>query len=169
MRQLIKFCLVGLSSTIIDKGIQRILLLSFPLWPWWVSQTIAFCFGVTNGFFWNRRWTFRAQNTSSSRLQYPKFFATNIIGLGLNLCFTKLFLIVMTGETVHTVNNNVSAVQYANTIQIASLCAIPIVVVWNFSASRFWTFRPHKVTEPSAPANLEVPTVAEAPSVKRVG
>jgi putative flippase GtrA len=148
MRQLIKFCLVGLSSTIIDKGIQRILLLSFPLWPWWVSQTISFCFGVTNGFFWNRRWTFRAQHAGSSRKQYPKFFATNIIGLILNLGFTKLFLIALTGETVHTVNPNV------NTVQIASLCAIPIVVVWNFTASRFWTFRA------APPKTLDVPPKA---------
>ena len=154
MRQLIKFCLVGLSSTIIDKGIQRILLLSFPLWPWWISQTIAFCFGVTNGFFWNRRWTFRAQKAGSSRQQYPKFFATNIIGLALNLGFTKLFLIAMTGQTLHKVNPDV------NTVQIASICAIPIVVVWNFSAARFWTFRPQKASQPSQAANLDVPPIA---------
>lgn len=135
MRQLIKFCLVGASSTIIDKGIQRILLLSFPLWPWWVSQTISFCFGVTNGFFWNRRWTFRAQNLASSRAQYPKFVATNAVGLILNLAFTKLFLIFFTGKVVHATNPP------ANTVLIASLLAIPIVVIWNFTASRLWTFR----------------------------
>lgn len=166
MRQLIKFCLVGLTSTIIDKGIQRILLLTFPLWPWWIAQTISFCFGVTNGFFWNRRWTFRAQKSGASRHQYPKFFATNIVGLVLNLCFTKLFLIAMTGETVHNVRHSVNAVQYANTIQIASICAIPIVVVWNFTASRFWTFKPQHSAEA---ANLDVPPIAEVPSAKGTG
>jgi putative flippase GtrA len=146
MKQLIKFCLVGLSSTIIDKGIQRVLLLSFPLWPWWFCQTISFCFGVTNGFFWNRRWTFRAHGSGSSRIQYPKFVATNAVGLVLNLAFTKLFLISLTGTVVSGTNPP------ANTVLFASLLAIPIVVVWNFSASRFWTFRPSKAaTEISAP------------------
>lgn len=155
MRQLIKFCLVGLSSTIIDKGIQRVLLLSFPLWPWWVSQTISFCFGVTNGFFWNRRWTFRAQKASSSRRQYPKFVATNMIGLMLNLGFTKLFLIVLTKQVVHVSNPDV------NTVQLASILAIPIVVVWNFSASRLWTFRqPKAPLEASAESALRVPPIA---------
>ncbi len=140
MRQLIKFCLVGLSSTIIDKGIQRVLALLFPLWPWWICQSISFCFGVTNGFFWNRRWTFKAQHLSSSREQYPKFVATNLIGLLLNLAFTKLFLIYMTGKLVHGTNPDI------NTVQIAGLLAIPVVVVWNFSASRLWTFRAPKAS-----------------------
>lgn len=150
MRQLIKFCLVGLSSTIIDKGIQRALLLSFPLWPWWVSQTISFCFGVTNGFFWNRRWTFRARDLGSSRKQYPKFVASNLVGLMLNLGFTKLFLVALTGKVVHATNPP------ANTILIASLLAIPIVVIWNFSASRFWTFRSPK-NDAEGDSNLFVP------------
>ncbi len=145
MRQLIKFCLVGASSTIIDKGIQRILLLSFPLWPWWFCQSISFCFGVTNGFFWNRRWTFRASDLGTPRQQYPKFVATNTVGLLLNLAFTKLFLILITGKVVFVTNPP------ANTVLIASLMAIPVVVIWNFSASRLWTF---KAPKPSEEPNL---------------
>lgn len=152
MRQLIKFCLVGASSTIIDKGIQRAILLSFPLWPWWVAQTISFCFGVSNGFFWNRRWTFKARNLGSPRQQYPKFMATNAVGLVLNLAFTKLFLIYLTGKMVHGVNPP------ANTILIASLMAIPIVVIWNFSASRLWTFRAPKTADPN---RMVPPAVSE--------
>ncbi len=147
MRQLIKFCLVGASSTVIDKGIQRAILLTFPIWPWWFAQTISFCFGVSNGFFWNRRWTFKAQNLGSPHQQYPKFVATNTVGLILNLAITKIFLFVITGQWVFTVNPP------ANTVLIASLCALPIVVIWNFSASRLWTFKRAPKTpteEPSA-------------------
>ena len=102
-----------------------------------MCSIIAFCFGVSNGFLWNRFWTFRAQGEghSSARHQYAKFVLSNLIGLLLNLTFTKLFLVVFTGQVLH--NANPTPVQ----AMIASLCAIPFVVVWNFSAAKFWTFR----------------------------
>lgn len=143
MRQLIKYCLVGASSTVIDKGVQRLVALLFPMLPWYVSQSISFCFGVTNGFFWNRRWTFRAQSFGTSGVQYQKFFATNIVGWVLNLAFTKLFLFLITGKWVFVTNPSI------NTVQIASLMAIPIVMIWNFGASRLWTFRAPKTADDS--------------------
>ena len=153
MRQLIKFCIVGASSTVIDKGIQWILMGLFPLVPWWIVQSISFCFGVSNGFIWNRRWTFAGQNRSSARTQYSKFFVTNVVGLGLNLLITKGFLVLFTGKVVHAVN------PAPQTILLASLCAIPIVVIWNFGASRLWTFKAHK---PKAEAWPQVPSESES-------
>ena len=153
MRQLIKFCVVGLSSTIIDKGIFWVLLNAFPLVPWWIMQIISFCFGVTNGFIWNQRWTFRAHNSGSTRAQYSKFFVTNVIGLGLNLIMTKGFLYLFTGTLVHAVNPP------KTTVLIASLCAIPLVVIWNFGASRLWTFRAPK-SKGWAPVESDVPPIA---------
>ena len=146
MRQLIKFCIVGASSTVIDKGIQWLLMGLFPLVPWWIVQSISFCFGVSNGFFWNRRWTFAGRNNSSTRTQYGKFFVTNVIGLGLNLLITKGFLVAFTGKMIHAQNPE------KEIVLLASLCAIPIVVIWNFSASRFWTFRAPKAPKQSWPA-----------------
>ncbi len=154
MRQLIKFCLVGASSTVIDKGIQWILMGLFPLVPWWIVQSISFCFGVSNGFIWNRRWTFKGQNKSSARTQYSKFFATNVIGLGLNLLITKVFLFFFTGTWVFLVNPP------PKTILLASLCAIPIVVIWNFGASRLWTFKAHPPKKEVRAASSEVETTA---------
>lgn len=142
VRQLIKFCIVGASSTIVDKGILYALL-SFgerqaPQVPWWVWATISFCFGVSNGFFWNRRWTFREAQNHKANTQYAKFVLTNIIGLSLNLMFTKVFLMLFTGQLVHDENPD------KKIAVIASLCAVPIVVVWNFSAAKFWTFKTPK-------------------------
>ena len=152
MRQLIKFCIVGASSTVIDLGILKLLLKFFPMLPWWVNASISFCFGVSNGFFWNRRWTFAGQNGASTRTQYSKFFVTNVIGLGLNLLISKGFLILFTGQVSHATNPS------DNTILLAKLCAIPIVVIWNFGASRLWTFKAHKPKSSSVENN--VPPVA---------
>lgn len=133
--RIVKFCIVGLSSTIIDKAVFYAIMTFVPVLPWFVSQSISFLFGVTNGFFWNRHWTFAANEHGAMRKQYPLFVATNVVGLILNLLITKLFLVLFTGQLKH------NATADKNIILIASLCAIPLVVIWNFSASRLWTFK----------------------------
>jgi len=145
--RLLKFCVVGLTSTIIDKAIFYGLMTFFPTFPWFLSQSISFLFGVTNGFFWNRKWTFAANEHESLVAQYPKFVATNVVGLVLNLLITKAFLILFTGQLKHNSTSD------KNIILIASLCAIPLVVIWNFTASRLWTFK----SPPSTPADSTSP------------
>jgi putative flippase GtrA len=149
-RQLFKFCLVGVSSTIIDKGTLWLLLYRItPGTPWWASATMSFSLGVTNGFVWNRRWTFRAQRQATVHRQYASFVFTNLTGLGLNLALTKLVLIFLTGQLRHVGGN-----PEATKVLVASVSAIPCVMVWNFAASKYWTFRspPRAVVEtiPSA-------------------
>lgn len=141
VRQMVKFCLVGATSTIVDKGILWVLLRSLPLLPWWVSQSISFCLAVTNGFIWNRRWTFKSDDHATVKEQYPKFVATNIVGLILNLSITKFFLILITGQVLHH-GGNPEPIK----VILASFCAVPIVVFWNFAASKYWTFRAPKAT-----------------------
>ena len=138
VQQFAKFCIVGASSTVVDKGILWLLLNKLiPQAPWWVCSTISFCLAVSNGFFWNRRWTFKAQGEghSSAKQQYVKFVATNLVGLILNLTFTKVFLVVLTGQLLHNTNPPPSYVM------LASLCGVPFVVFWNFAAAKYWTFK----------------------------
>jgi putative flippase GtrA len=141
IRQFIKFCIVGLSSTVIDTGILWVLtkkmmvFTKLPWIPWWSWTALTFCLAVTNGFVWNRRWTFRALGHASTKEQYTKFFATNAVGLVLNQVFMKLFLIFFTGQMVHTTNPD------PDQLLIAKICAIPCVVLWNFAAAKYWTFR----------------------------
>jgi putative flippase GtrA len=141
-RQLVKFCLVGASSTVIDKGTLWVLLNRItPATPWWISATFSFCLAVTNGFVWNRRWTFRARQHGTVRAQYSRFFFANLAGLALNLGLTKVFLIYFTGQLRH-IGGNPKAVK----VLIASLSAVPFVMLWNFAAAKYWTFRPSPAT-----------------------
>ncbi len=55
----------------------------------------------------------------------------------LNLGLTKLFLILFTGQLRH-IGGNPKAIK----VLIASLAAVPCVTLWNFAASKYWTFRP---------------------------
>ncbi len=148
-RQLVKFCIVGASSTIIDKGLlfvltKKLLVLSQLPWvPWFSWNTLTFCLAVTNGFIWNQRWTFRAKSHATSqadsRAQYVKFLATNAVGLVLNLLMTKLFLIVFSGKVLLGQSS-----PNPDHLMIASICGIPFVMIWNFSAAKFWTFKAPK-------------------------
>lgn len=158
VRQLIKFCLVGASSAVVDNGTKWILLNKFPTVPWWMVATIAFCFGLTNGFFWNRHLTFRARSFGNARTQYFKFAITNCIGLLLNLTITKMFLMLLTRQVVHGANPEPS------TVIIASLLALPFVAIWNFSAAKYWTFREPKETPPPATASAAVATETTPPN-----
>ena len=136
MRQFVKFVIIGFSSAVIDVGVNKILMHRFDT-PWLIAGMIGFALGVTNGFFWNSRWTFRGLGSGRQHELYMKFVAVNIVGLLLNLGIMKLVFIIMTGQMVLLANPSHS--QW----NIAKAIAIVIVAVWNFSANKLWTFR-HK-------------------------
>lgn len=146
VRQLVKFCLVGASSTVVDTLIKWFLLRAFPAVPWWMIATVAFGFGLTNGFFWNRHLTFRARDHGNARTQYFKFAVSNGVGLLLNLTISKMFLILLTGQIIHGQNPPAEKVIYAGWM------ALPFVAIWNFSAAKYWTFRAPKEVPPPASA-----------------
>ncbi|MBC8102162.1 MAG: GtrA family protein [Cytophagales bacterium] len=151
VRQLVKFCIVGASSTVIDLTIFNILLsLSVP--P--VFAVVGgFIGGVSNGFYWNRRWTFKGRQGSMAK-QGPIFFATNLVGLTLNILVTTLALVV--AAHYHLTQTHFSPEETMRLIlfrqadgqgfsrlalNAAKLCATVVVTAWNFSASKFITFK----------------------------
>jgi len=147
-RQFVKFCIVGASSTAVDVGVLIVLLNVFsrlfsagplsasePEWQGRISIAISFLCGVTNGFFWNRRWTFRAQDGGPAR-QYVKFCLVNLVGLGLNLGIVSLLFGVIPRALVAATP---AFIANPRTV-IAKLAAITVVVFWNFLASKYWTF-----------------------------
>lgn len=151
-RQFVKFCIVGASSAIIDFGLLGFFYyrMNFPVY---VAATLSFFCAVCNGFYWNRRWTFRAGEGDAKR-QYPKFVLTNIIGWMLNLSImTGILILAGTMGLVHTKR---SAMEVINLILIpgghgrafhplalygAKAVATVFVTAWNFTASKFWTFK----------------------------
>jgi len=93
VRQLIKFSLVGVSSTAVDKGSLWLLLQGvLPGVPWAIGATLSYSLGVINGFLWNRHWTFRAREHGSVGEQFFRFLSTNVVGLLLNLGATRAVL-----------------------------------------------------------------------------
>lgn len=136
VRQLVKFSLVGATSTLLDKGTLYLLVDRIaPNVPWWISASMSFWLGVTNSFLWNRHWTFRARDHASALAQFWRFLATNVIGLLLNLVMTKALLVLVTGQLRHVGENPAPT-----DVLLASLLAVPCVTLWNFIASKYWAF-----------------------------
>lgn len=139
VRQFVKFCLIGATSAVIDVGLLNLFTQVFG-WHWVIAQVLSFTLAVTNGYIWNSRWTFRGMGQGTSRRRYVLFYLTNIIGLLINIGVMKLVMYAITGQVVATANPS------ARLLNLAKVVAIGCVSLWNFGASKYWTFRPE--TEP---------------------
>src|SRR5260221_4235360 len=76
VRQFVKFCIVGASSFLIDAGISFVLHFYMGV-PLIIAKTISFMLAVTNGFFWNSRWTFETTDARKHHDRYAMFFPVN--------------------------------------------------------------------------------------------
>ena len=150
-RQFVKFCIVGASSAIIDFGLLNLLHYVFHL-PVALSATISFFTAVCNGFYWNRKWTFRADDGNTGA-QYSKFVLTNIIGWVLNLTIMTLILVAASSlGYLHTKRPPAEIIALIATgegkrafhplaLNGAKAVATVFVTAWNFTAAKLWTFK----------------------------
>ncbi len=153
VREFLKFCVVGAASTIIDWGIHYVLMFGL---GWrvglghWVLEVLAPYFdlnqksaegiasgilkipgvliAIYNSFYWNRRWTFRVLDAKHAHRQLVKFYAVAFIGLALSVLIVSLLSALVPGHPKRT-------------WAIANAIATVVVVFWNFTAQKLWTFR----------------------------
>lgn len=130
-RQLIKFGIVGLSSTAIS-----FLIFNVMLSTWhqnrYASETWAFCISVVNGYVWNKRWTFKDTPVRAVHTQFVQFVLVNVVGLLIDLLIMRLISVPL--EHQYDVSAKVAS-------NIAKIVAVGIVFFWNFFANRLWTFK----------------------------
>jgi putative flippase GtrA len=75
--QLMKFCAVGASGYVVNLCVFALCVEVFDLHHL-VGATVAFMVAVTNNFFWNRHWTFRARSGHAG-FQAARFFAVSVV------------------------------------------------------------------------------------------
>lgn len=145
VRQFLKFCIVGASSTVIDLVIFGVCMEVFHLpqrlgsaaLGYVVAKCISAAFSITNGFIWNNRWTFADRKGGSTRERYGKFVLTNVVGMALSL-----WILVTVAHALPPDVGRYLPVHLHNPAGlIGNLVAICVVVFWNFTASRLWTFK----------------------------
>jgi putative flippase GtrA len=117
-RQFVKYVLVGAANTALSFLVYRLLLLAGT--PYVLAAPIAFIAGAVNGYWFNRRWTYAAADSTRARFLY---FLFAVIGAAVT---SGLVLLVVRGAGVGRGE--------------AYLVAVPPVTVATFLANRFWTF-----------------------------
>ncbi len=140
VRQFVKFGIVGASSTVINLSVLY-LMLTLLHGHRYISATIAFLVSVSNGYYWNKRWTFKEAQAKAVHTQFTQFLLVNLIGLGLDLLIIRLISVPLEHQ-IHHLRASLPAhtVEKAAVIG-AQLVATAVIVFWNFFANRFWTFK----------------------------
>lgn len=152
VRQFVKFAIVGVISTAIDWGVHALLYkgfdgaLSNSVNDFFVAnfpnltkspdfdgafttfKVVSFLIAMFNGFFWNRRWTFKVKTKEGRGAQLGKFAIVNTIGLGLNTIVASQIHVPHGGKWNY---------------MLALGTATFVTMFWNFAGHKFWTFKPH--------------------------
>lgn len=131
VRQLVKFAIVGTSSTIVNFAMLNVMLIALHQNKY-LAVTVAFLVSVVNGYIWNKRWTFRGAPVKAVHAQFTQFLLVNLVSWGLDLLFVRLISVPLENDL------HVSMVKATN---LAQLVATGVLVFWNFFANRLWTFK----------------------------
>lgn len=127
----LRFAIVGASGTVIDFAILTFLkqIAGLPTLP---ANTLSFSAGLINNFTWNRLWTYAdARRTKPAWVQFGQFAIVSLIGVLISNTLV-LLLEAPLGALI-----GAPALGYMP----AKVAATAVVMVWNFSANRLWTFQ----------------------------
>jgi putative flippase GtrA len=122
--QLVKFCLVGASGYAVNLFVYTLLVRGVDVH--YIPAAIgSFLVAVTNNYWWNRHWTFRAQRGHVA-YQGMRFLVVSTLALGANLLV--LHLLVTSGMDK----------------VVAQAIAIVLVTPVNFVGNKLWSFGPRR-------------------------
>lgn len=131
----LKFGVVGASGAVIDFGLTALCKGILGL-PELLANAIGFTLAATSNYYLNRVWTWKSTSKKVG-IEYAKFFFVSLVGLGLNSLI--VFLLKDTSIVPRFV---------ATTLDwdfwVAKVIATAIVMVWNFLANNFFTFKVKK-------------------------
>jgi len=119
--QLVKFCAVGGSGYVVNLCVFAAAVHALELHHL-VAATVAFAFAVSNNFFWNRHWTFRARSGHAG-FQAARFFTVSV--LAFMFAAAVLELLVSTAGLAEVPAQ-----------AIAIVAATPL----NFIGNKMWSF-----------------------------
>lgn len=146
LRQFVKFCLVGGLSTVVNLGVLYLLVELLHIRQWFHSEhvsravavTIAFLVSVANGYYWNSKWTFRQTDPNGAQRRMFQFLVTNVVGLCLNVLIATT---VASRTSAHVLQVLSPYLKRDPAVFVGTLAATVIVVFWNFTVNKYWTFR----------------------------
>jgi putative flippase GtrA len=120
--QLVKFCAVGASGYVVNLCVFALCVEAIGLHHL-VGATIAFVVAVTNNFWWNRHWTFKARGGHAG-FQAARFFTVSVAAF----LFAATVLQLLVG---------VADMPEVPAQAVAIIAATPL----NFIGNKMWSFR----------------------------
>jgi putative flippase GtrA len=138
-QRFLKFAIVGLTGTIIDFGFLNLLRIVVGLPLIW-AQGISFTFAVINNFLLNRFWTYPESRDKGASWQLIQFFIINIIGITIRTPLIS-WLDSLILNLLNTLKINISIDHYVISQNLALAVSISIIMLWNYFANRYWTFK----------------------------
>ena len=132
-----KFSVVGAIGAIVDFGIFN-LLRGVVGMPAAIAQALSFLAAVTSNFIWNRYWTYPDSRSKPLGRQASQFLVVSLVGLAIR---TVVFVLVQP-ETITFAEVLLPSAASAVAIgeNLALVVAVIVVLFWNFSINRVWTY-----------------------------
>jgi len=135
----LKFALVGLTGTVVDFGVMNFLRLVVGLPLVW-AQGISFVAAVINNFLWNRLWTYPESREKDATWQLIQFFIINIVGITIRTPLIS-WLDQLINGMLEKINMSLPIENFVLSQNLALAISISIIMLWNYFANRYWTFR----------------------------
>lgn len=137
VKRFAKFAMVGAAGSLTDFAVLNILIQMFGA-SIIVANTVSFTAAVIQNFSLNRLWTFPESRTRDARGQLAQFTVVSTVGLGINLIVVLAVHHTLESFWISLLGPEAGFVFSYN---IAKLFAIGVVLFWNFTANRLWTYR----------------------------
>ncbi len=133
--QLVKFGFVGFLNTAVDFGVLNVLTRLFGIYAGggvFFLNLVSFSAAVTNSYFWNKYWTFKAGKEGQSAVQFAEFLIVSIIGALIN----SGILFILT-----TYISSPAGLSPTLWLNVAKLSATAVSMAWNFVGYKFIVFK----------------------------
>ncbi|MEK9174010.1 MAG: GtrA family protein [Patescibacteria group bacterium] len=148
--QLAKFLVIGIMNTLVDIGVLALITIlvatdanhaSETTWFTIVSlvvtyyslyKAISFIVANINSFFWNKYWTFGAENRSQATQQFFQFFLVSLIGFAINVSIASVVFGSLSSAGAFTV---------AQAGLIGAAMGSVIGLAWNFIGYKFFVLK----------------------------
>jgi len=137
VKRFAKFAIVGAAGSVTDFTILNVLVQVFGA-SLVVANTFSFTAAVIQNFSLNRLWTFPESQTRRASGQLLQFVVVSVIGLGINQLVFLTIHHLLESLWISSLGPDLGFLVSYN---FAKLLAIGVVLFWNFSANRLWTYR----------------------------
>jgi len=146
-RRFLRFALVGISGSVVDFGVFNLLSTVLLVSPT-LSQAVSFTLGVLNNFTWNRLWTYPETRQISALKQLGQFATVNVFGLAIRTLLFSLIEQPIINLAAKSIPHFLTPTIVGHNLSLATV--IVIVMLWNYFANRYWTFKDYSTLKEKA-------------------